>query len=85
LSDGGLSFHYHDEEISMALDHDQFNQLLTEAQAHADRAASENNPQHYQQAFESSLKAMRLLAEESGNWRDAVVRATEEYQGDEGI
>mgnify|MGYP006407172163 CR=1 FL=1 len=45
----------------MALDHDQFNQLLSEAQAHADRAASENNPQHYQQAFESSLKAMLSL------------------------
>ncbi|MCP9338502.1 hypothetical protein [Stutzerimonas xanthomarina] len=69
----------------MALDHDQFNQLLTEAQAHADRAASENNAQHYQQAFESSLKAMRLLAEESGAWRQMVARATEEFEGDEGI
>lgn len=69
----------------MALDHDQFHQLLTEAQAHADRAASENNPQHYQQAFESSLKAMRLLAEESGAWRQMVARATEEFEGDEGI
>ena len=69
----------------MALDHDQFNRLLTEAQAHADRAASENNPQHYQQAFESSLKAMRLLAEESGAWRQMVARATEEFESDEGI
>jgi len=69
----------------MALDHELFNQLLTEAQAHADRAASENNPQHYQQAFESSLKAMRLLAEESGAWRQMVARATEEFEGDEGI
>lgn len=69
----------------MALDHELFNQLLIEAQAHADRAASENNPQHYQQAFESSLKAMRLLAEESGAWRQMVARATEEFEGDEGI
>lgn len=69
----------------MALDHDQFQALLTEAQAHADRAASENNPQHYQQAFEASIKAMRLLGEDSGAWRQAVVRATEEFQGDEGV
>lgn len=69
----------------MALDQDQFQTLLTEAQAHADRAASENNPQHYQQAFEASLKAMRLLAEESGAWRQMVVRATEEFEGNEGI
>ncbi len=69
----------------MALDHEQFQTLLTEAQAHADRAASENNPQHYQQAFEASLKAMRLLAEESGAWRQMVARATEEFEGDEGI
>lgn len=69
----------------MALDHDQFHALLTEAQTHADRAASEDNPQHYKQAFEASLKAMRLLAEDSGAWRQAVVRATEEFQGDEGV
>ena len=69
----------------MALDHDQFQALLAEAQAHADRAASENNPQHYQQAFESSLKAIRMLGEESGAWRQMVARATEEFEGDEGI
>ncbi|MBA1280094.1 MULTISPECIES: hypothetical protein [Pseudomonadaceae] len=69
----------------MALDHDQFDALLTEALAHAERAASENNPQHYQQAFIASLQAMRLLAEESGAWRQMVARATEEFEGDEGI
>lgn len=69
----------------MALDRDQFQTLLTEAQAHADRAASENNPQLYQQAFEASLKAMRMLAEESGDWRQAVARATEEFEGSEGV
>jgi regulator of protease activity HflC (stomatin/prohibitin superfamily) len=69
----------------MALDHDQFEALLSEAQAYADRAASENDAQHYRQAFEASLKAMRLLAEESGAWRKMVARATEEFEGDEGI
>lgn len=69
----------------MALDHDQFDALLTEALSHAERAASENDPQHYQQAFTASLKAMRLLAEESGAWRQMVARATEEFEGDEGI
>lgn len=69
----------------MALNHDQFEALLSEAQAHADRAASENDPQHYRQAFETSFKAMRLLAEESGEWRRMVARATEEFESDEGI
>lgn len=69
----------------MALDHDQFDTLLSEALAHAERAASENNPQHYHQAFVASLQAMRLLAEESGAWRQMVARATEEFEGDEGI
>jgi hypothetical protein len=69
----------------MALDHDQFEGLLAQAQAHADKAVSENDPQHYQLAFEASISAMRLLAEESGAWRQMVARATEEFEGDEGI
>ncbi|MBA1275372.1 hypothetical protein [Stutzerimonas azotifigens] len=69
----------------MALDHDAFDALLDQARAHADRAVSENDPQHYRAAFESSLEAMRLLAGESGEWRRMVARATEEYEGDEGI
>jgi uncharacterized membrane protein YfcA len=32
-----------------------------------------------------SFKAIRLLGEESGAWRQMVARATEEFQGDEGI
>ena len=69
----------------MALNHDQFDTLLNEALSHAERAVNENDPQYYQQAFVASIKAMRLLAEESGAWREMVARATEEYQGDEGI
>ena len=55
------------------------------AEAVAERAASENNPLHYRDAFAASLKAMRLLGEESGAWRQMVARATEEFEGDEGI
>lgn len=69
----------------MALDRAAFDQLLTHAQAHAQRAASENDPALYKDAFEASLQAMRLLAEESGAWRQMVARATEEFEGDEGI
>ena len=69
----------------MALDQKEFEALLAQIKLHADRAVSENAPQHYQAAFEASLEAMRLLAEESGNWRQMVARATEEFEGDEGI
>ncbi len=69
----------------MALDHTQFDALLADALNHAERAASENDPQLYRQAFIASIQAMRLLADESGAWRQMVARATEEYQGDEGI
>ena len=69
----------------MALDQNEFEALLAQIKLHADRAVSENAPQHYQAAFEASLEAMRLLAEESGNWRQMVARATEEFEGDEGI
>lgn len=69
----------------MALDQNEFEALLAQVKMHADRAASENEPQHYQAAFEASLAAMRMLAEESGNWRQMVARATEEFEGDEGI
>ena len=69
----------------MALDQEAFETLLAEVRAHANRAASENDPQHYRAAFEASLRAMQLLAEESGAWRQMVARATEEFEGDEGI
>lgn len=69
----------------MALDHDQFENLLAQAQEYADKAVSDNDPQHYRQAFEASISALRLLAEESGAWRQMVARATEEFEGDEGI
>lgn len=69
----------------MALDHDRFEGLLLQAQECADRAVSENDPQHYQQAFQASIAALRMLAEESGAWRQMVARATEEFEGDEGV
>ena len=69
----------------MALDKHQFEGLLAQAQEHADRAVSENDPQYYQQAFQASIGALRLLAEESGAWRQMVARATEEFEGDEGV
>ena len=48
-------------------------------------ALDQNEPLHYRDAFAASLKAMRLLGEESGAWRQMVARATEEFEGDEGI
>jgi len=69
----------------MALDRNEFDALLSEAQAFAERAVSENDPLHYRDALLASLKAMRLLGEESGAWRQMVARATEEFEGDEGI
>lgn len=69
----------------MALDQTEFDALLAQVKMHADRAASENEPRHYQAAFEASLEAMRMLAGESGNWRKMVARATEEFEGDEGV
>lgn len=69
----------------MALDHAAFEALLDDALAQAERAARDNQPQHYQQAFVLTLQAVRMLAEESGAWRQMVARATEEYEGSEGI
>lgn len=69
----------------MALDHDEFEALLAQAQVHAEKAVSEDDARHYRAAFEASLKAMRLLAEESGAWRQMVARATEEFERDEGV
>jgi len=69
----------------MALDQKEFAALLAQVKLHAERAVSENEPRHYQAAFEASLEAMRMLAEESGSWRQMVARATEEFEGDEGI
>jgi hypothetical protein len=73
------------EENTMALDRDEFEALLDQARAHAELAVSQADPLHYRDAFEASLKAMRLLAEESGAWRQMVARATEEFEGDEGV
>ena len=64
----------------MALDRDEFEALLDQARAHAELAVSQADPLHYRDAFEASLKAMRLLAEESGAWRQMVARATEEFE-----
>jgi len=69
----------------MALDQNEFEVLLAQIKMHAERAASENEPQHYQAAFQVSLEVMRMLAEDSGAWRQMVARATEEFEGDEGI
>lgn len=69
----------------MALNREEFDGLLGQALAHAELAASENDPLHYRDAFVAALKAMRLLGEESGAWRQMVARATEEFEGDEGI
>ncbi|MFC3607893.1 hypothetical protein [Stutzerimonas tarimensis] len=69
----------------MALDKEAFESLLARAEEQAGRAVSENDPIHYRDAFESSLKALRMLADESSGWREAVARATEEYSGSEGI
>ncbi len=69
----------------MALDIERFEALLDQAKTSAERAATEDQPLHYRDAFEHSLQALRMLAEESGAWRQMVARATEEFEGDEGI
>ncbi|CAM5266759.1 MULTISPECIES: hypothetical protein [Pseudomonadaceae] len=69
----------------MALNQEEFDGLLSQALAHAELAARENEPLHYREAFVATLKAMRLLGEESGAWRQMVARATEEFEGDEGV
>ncbi|MES2818107.1 MAG: hypothetical protein V4812_03880 [Pseudomonadota bacterium] len=67
------------------MDTQAFETLLNQAQHQADLAVSQNDPRHYRDAFATSLQAMRVLAAEAGNWRQMVARATEEYEGDEGI
>jgi hypothetical protein len=69
----------------VSLDHDQFESLLQQALEQAEQAAARNEPERYREAFLATFQAMRLLARESGAWREMVARATEEYEGDEGI
>jgi len=69
----------------MSLNQSEFDNLLRQAQAFADNAAAQNDPLLYRDAFQAMVQAMQLLAKESGAWREMVVRATEEYMGDEGI
>ncbi len=69
----------------MNIDRNALENLLHKAQLQADQAARENAPQLYREAFETSLQAIRLLAEEAGAWRSMVARATEEFQQHEGV
>ncbi|MBU3059416.1 MULTISPECIES: hypothetical protein [Pseudomonas] len=69
----------------MSFDQNAFQTLLRQAREHADNAAAQNDPLLYRDAFLATLQALEMVAGEAGGWREMVVRATEEYMGDEGI
>ncbi|ASL27338.1 hypothetical protein [Azotobacter chroococcum] len=69
----------------MSLDKHALDRLLEQAQQHADQAVARNDPSLYREAFIAMCQAVALLGEENDNWREQVVRATEEYTRTEGI
>jgi hypothetical protein len=64
----------------MTIDESRLESLLTQV-----RAVAEGSEQDYQQAFGAANEAIEMLLKEREDWRQMVARATEEYQGDEGI
>ncbi|GAB3377638.1 hypothetical protein [Azotobacter armeniacus] len=69
----------------MSLDKNALDSLLEQARRHADQAAAHNDPTLYREAFMAMCQAVALLGKEADNWREQVVRATEEYTRTEGI
>lgn len=69
----------------MSFDSEQFERLLLQAREQADQAVASSDAQLQHAAFMSLLEAVRQLGATSGDWRRMVARATEDFQGDEGI
>lgn len=69
----------------MSFDAEHFERLLRQAREQADQALASGDAQAQHAAFVSLLEAVRQLGAGSGDWRRMVARATEEFQGDEGI
>ncbi|TWI55521.1 hypothetical protein IQ22_01445 [Pseudomonas duriflava] len=64
----------------------EIKELLQQAREHADSAVSQNDPLRYREAFQAlALAVEKLLDASDDHQRDQVVRAVEEFQGDEGI
>lgn len=69
----------------MSFDSEHFEQLLRQAREQADQALAKGDARLQHAAFLSLLDAVRQLGAASGDWRRMVARATEDFQGDEGI
>lgn len=71
----------------MSFDSEHFELLLRQAREQADQALAKGDARLQHAAFLSLLDAVRQLgaASASGDWRRMVARATEDFQGDEGI
>lgn len=69
----------------MSFDSEHFERLLSQAQEQAEQALASGDARLQHAAFLSLLEAVRQLGARSGDWRRMVARATEDYQGDEGI
>lgn len=69
----------------MSFDSEHFERLLSQAQEQAEQALASGDARLQHAAFLSLLEAVRQLGAHSGDWRRMVARATEDYQGDEGI
>jgi len=69
----------------MSFDPEHFERLLRQAQEQAEQALASGDARLQHAAFLSLLEAVRQLGARSGDWRRMVARATEDYQGDEGI
>ncbi|WP_462379889.1 hypothetical protein [Pseudomonas sp. Marseille-QA0892] len=68
----------------MALDNSKLESLLDKVHQHAGDAV-DGVERDYRDAFLAAHEALSMLMDERKNWREMVARATEEYQGDEGI
>ena len=68
----------------MAIDETRLELLLAQVHSRAE-GASDANDEGYREAFIAANEALEMLIEERDNWRQMVARATEEFQGDEGI
>lgn len=68
----------------MSFDPRRFEHLLQQAREQADQAIAQGDAQLQHAAFLNLLEAVRQLGA-VGDWRRMVARATEDYQGDEGI
>ncbi|WP_349571034.1 hypothetical protein [Azotobacter salinestris] len=69
----------------MSLDKHALDTLLEQARQHADQAAAHNDPALYREAFMAMCQAVAMLGAEADDWREQVIRATEEYTRTEGI